>query len=500
MRVVFLCLAIAIGNLTVAQKNSSDLNQKVKEFEAYVKKSQQEWELPGLAVTIVKDGKVLSAKGYGVREIGTKNMVDAQTLFACASTTKAMTATCMGILVDEGKVKWENPVIDYFPEFELYDPFVTREIKIRDLFVHDTGVGNSDFLWTMMDIPSDEILKKMRDIKPSYSMRAGYIYQNIFYLAAGKVIEKVSGIPWSEFIQQRIFKPLGMNSTVPFKSMVTNNNQSTPHARIEGKIVGIQNSNADKIGPAGSVWSNVEDMSKWVICMLDSSRYTGGRLLSSKTWMEMFSPQIIIPKERFYASSRLTKPNWTTYGLGWFQHDYKGKKVNFHTGSLAGTIAIHGQLPEYNLGIYVYGNLENGEVRHALMYKAFDLFALDGTLDWSAELLKIYQGFWKQNEKQEKDFETKRVSGTKPSLPLTSYTGKYKDPLYGELVITMNGDSLIAQANNLIKATYSHWHYDTFRGWFEKKWYGKTSMTFAIAADGSISKVTCMGHDFQRAK
>jgi hypothetical protein len=216
--------------------------------------------------------------------------------------------------------------------------------------------------------------------------------------------------------------------------------------------------------------------------------------------MEIFSPQLIIPRDRFYASSRLTKPNWTTYGFGWFQHDYKGKKVNFHTGSLAGTVAIHGQLPEYNFGIYFFGNLENGEVRHALMYKAFDLFALGGTLDWSSELLKIYQGFWRQSEKQEKDFEAKRVMNTKPSFSLSNYAGKYKDPLYGELEITQVGESLTATANNQIKATYSHWHYDTFRGWFEKKWYGKTNLTFSLAADGSISKVTFMGYDFQRVK
>jgi CubicO group peptidase (beta-lactamase class C family) len=182
--------------------DAQTIESKVKEFDAYVEKSRNLYEVPGLAITVVKDGKVILKKGYGVRQLGTTNAVDTQTLFACASTTKAMTATCMAMLVDEGKVKWDDPVINYLPEFQLYDPSVTREIKIRDLFTHNTGIGNADFFWGSMHIPSDEILKKMKLVKPSYSLRSSFIYQNIFYLYAGKVIEKVSGLSWEEFIQK----------------------------------------------------------------------------------------------------------------------------------------------------------------------------------------------------------------------------------------------------------------------------------------------------------
>ncbi|MFZ5972683.1 MAG: serine hydrolase [Bacteroidota bacterium] len=495
-----LCGLLVIGLAIPAFAQKAPTEQQVKIFDAYAQQAMKDWQVPGMAVAVVKDGKVLLAKGYGVRELGTNHTVDAQTLFACASTTKAMTATCMGILVDEGKVKWDDPVIQYLPEFQLYDPYVTREIKIRDLFTHNTGVGNADFLWDIMNVPSDVVLHKMRDVKPSYSLRSSFIYQNIFYLAAGKVIEKVSGQPWNEFIRQRIFQPLGMARTVPFLKEVTDSNQTKPHYKVEGQITVITHTSADEIGPAGSVWSNIEDMSKWVACMLDSSKYAGGRLLSAQTWKEMFKPQVMVPPGQFYPTMQITQPNWTTYGLGWFQHDYKGKKVNFHTGSLAGAIAIHGQLPEARLGIYVFGNYDHAEVRHALMYKAFDLFALGGTRDWSADLLKLYGNIQAGWEKQQQAWEAKRVTGTNATLPLDAYAGTYTDPLYGEVVITVNGTELTAVANNHLKATFAHWHYDTFRGWYDKKWYGKANCTFTLGPDGQVAKVSFDGIDFGRAK
>lgn len=496
MKRVFSLLFLFSSIVVLAQK--SPLDKKVQDFEAYILKAQKEWEVPGMAVAVVKDGKVLLAKGFGVKELGTNQAVDAQTQFSCASTTKAMTAVCIGMLVDEGKLKWDDAVVTHLPEFQLYDPYITREIKIRDLLVHDTGLGNADFLWDIMKVSSDEILEKMRYVKPSYSLRSSFIYQNIFYLAAGKVIEKVSGKPWGVFVKERIFQPLQMTRTVPFIREADVTNQTKPHYNIEGKITVITHTVADEIGPAGSVWSSIDDMSKWMICMLDSSKYAGGRLLTKQTWMEMFKPQVIVPAEQFYPTMQLTKPNWTTYGLGWFQHDYKGKKVNFHTGSLAGAIAINAQLPEEKLGIYVFGNYDHAEVRHALIYKAFDHFALGGTRDWSADLLKLYKNINASYEKMQKDFEAKRVMDTKTTFELDAYTGTYTDPLYGSVVITREGNELKAVANNYLKASFTHWHYDTFRGWYDKKWNGKSTAIFVLGADGKIAKVNFDGIEFAR--
>jgi CubicO group peptidase (beta-lactamase class C family) len=491
---------VIISSCAFAQTKTQPVDKKIQEFDAYVQKARKEWEVPGLAVVVVKDGNVLLSKGYGVRELGTTNAVDSKTLFACASTTKAMTAACMGILVDEGKISWNDPVLKHLPEFQLYDPFVTREIRIRDLFLHNTGVGNADFLWGIMDIPSDDVLQKMRDVKPSYSLRSSFIYQNIFYLAAGKVIQKVSGKPWNVFIRERIFQPLGMTRTFPLIADVKDPNQTKPHYKVEGKITVIEHTNADEIGPAGSVWSCVDDMGKWMRVMIDSSKYSGGRLLSAATWTEMFKPQTLVPPGEFYPTATLTKPNWTTYGLGWFQHDYKGRKVNFHTGSLAGEIAIHAQLPDEKLGVYVFGNYDHAEIRHALVYKTFDLFALGGNRDWSAEFLKLYGNIQAGSDKEEKAFEAKRALNTKPSLELKEYAGTYSDPLYGTAAITLEGDQLTVEVNKFLRAKFSHWHYDIFRGWYDKKWYGKGNLSFSIGTDGSIKTVNVDGIVFTKEK
>ncbi len=493
-------LFVLLLSLITFTVQSQTLDVKIKEFDAYVESSRKLYQVPGLAITVVKDGKVIFKNGYGVRQLGTTNAVDTQTLFACASTTKAMTATCMAMLVDEGKIKWDDRVVDYLPDFQLYDPYVTRELRIKDLFTHNSGVGNTDFFWSIMKMPSDEVLAKMRLVKPSYSLRSSFIYQNIFYLAAGEVIEKVSGQPWSAFIQKRIFEPLQMTRTFPLLSQVKDSNQSQPHYFFDNSIAVIQRTNADAIGPAGSVWSCVDDMSKWALCMLDSSKYAGGRLVKPATWKKLFEPHVIVPANEFYPTATLTKPNWTTYSLGWFQQDYKRQKVNFHTGSLAGETAIHGQLPSEKLGVYVFGNFDHAEVRHALMFKAFDHFGLGGTRDWSGEFHTLYKNIQAGADKAEKKFESSRVANTKPSLTIDGYAGNYSSPLYGDLAITITGSSLQVNLNNTAKATLDHWHYDTFRGYFEKRWWGQTLATFSLNSDGKIKSVTVEGMEFAKAK
>jgi hypothetical protein len=281
--------------------------------------------------------------------------------------------------------------------------------------------------------------------------------------------------------------------------LVKDPNQSKPHYFVDNKITVIERTNADAIGPAGSVWSCVDDMSKWAICMLDSSKYAGGRLVKANTWKEMFNPQVMVPPGQFYPTAQITNPNWKTYSLGWFQQDYKGKKINFHTGSLAGETAMHGQLPDSKLAIYIFGNYDHAEVRHALMFKAFDLFALGGNRDWSSELFTLYKGLQEQGDKKEKDFEAARVANTKPTLPLDEYTGQFTDPLYGEVIITRENNELVMVANNFLKARVSHWHYDTFRGWFDKRWYGKLNVQFVLNVSGKVNSVVVDGLEFKRS-
>ncbi len=496
MKKSFFSLLLVLSSLFLSAQSYT---QQIKEFDAYIQQGMKDWEIPGMAVVVVKDNQVLLKKGYGVKELGKSDPVDINTLFVMASTTKAITAVGMGILVDEGKVKWNDRVIDHLPEFHLYDPYVTQELKIKDLFTHNSGVGNSDYLWTDMQIPSSEIISKMAMVEPSYSFRGGYTYQNIFYLIAGTIIEKISGMSWADYAKEKIFIPLGMTRSQPLKALTDGDpNRASPHDPINKKVTVIQHSNADAIAPAGAAWSTAEEVSKWVLCMLDSSKHTGGRLLTPATWTEIFTPQIIIPYSQFYPSKKFTQPNWTTYALGWFQHDYKGKKVNFHTGSLFGSIAIHGQLPEEKLGIYVFANYGNGELRHALMYKAFDLFALGGDRDWSKELLELYTTNRNASAKRAQEFIDARVLNTKPSHALEAYAGMYQDPLFGELVITVKGNKLEILLNNFKHANLEHWHYDTFRGPFEKVQYGNGLAQFLLDSKGKIVEVEFEGMKFRK--
>lgn len=497
---------LACGQLLIilqvtAQKKIVTPIDTIAVFDAYVKKSMKEWEVPGMAIVVVKDNRIVFKRSYGTRELGTNNLVDDQTLFICASTTKAMTATCMAMLVDEGKLNWDDPVTKFLPGFQLYDPYVTRELRVRDLFLHNSGVGNTDYLWSDNVLSSDEILQHMNLVKPEYSMRSGFIYQNVFYLIAGKVIEKISGKPWATFIHDRIFQPLGMKRTQADFSHIKDNNTTKAHYRIDSTVTLIEHDvNVNAIGPAGSVLSCIDDIALWLKCMLDSSKYDGGRLVKPTTWKELLKPQTIVTEAEFYPTQRITKPNFTTYAMGWFQQDYKGRKLNFHTGSLSGAVAIHAQMPEEKTGVYIFANLDHAELRHALMFKALDQFALGGDRDWSSEFLGLYTGIRKENEKKKKEMEAKRVLNTHPAFSLETYAGKFEDPLFGSVDIKFADGKLTALINKTSTGNLEHWNYDTFRFIDDKKWNGKSFMSFRLNTEGKISELVLDGTVFKKSQ
>ncbi len=478
------------------------LEKKIADFDTYIAKARQQWQVPGLAVAVVKDGKMIFAKGYGQRKLGNKAEVTPQTLYCIGSTTKAITAAAMGMLVDEGKVDWDDVVTEILPEFQLYDPYVTRALRIRDLFTHNAGLGNADFLWAYNDLTPDEILYQMRFAKPAYPFRGGYTYQNIMYLAAGKVIEKLSGTSWETFVKERIFNPLGMSRSVPLlKDALQQENISTPHHFVKGKITPIEDTSADAIAPAGAIWSSVEDMSKWMTFMLDSARVDNKRLISKETFAELLTPQVLVPSGSFYPTIALTKPHWTTYALGWFQHDYDGRFVSFHTGSLGGTIAIIGLMPDEKIGVYVLGNLDHAEVRHALMYKAFDTFGHKSSgRDWSSEMYDLYQRIRAEAEADQKRILDRKVPGTSPSLAIEEYTGSYFDRYYGKASIEYDNSVLVLKLSSKMKATLKHWHYDTFLGQFEMDWWPPALVKFEIGPFGKVESVQMGSRIFRKNK
>ena len=458
-------------------------------FDQYIHQALSLWKTPGLSVVVVKDDKVVFRKAYGVVELGKAAPFTTTTISVCASTTKAMTAVCMGMLVDEGKVKWTDRLQDVLPSFRLYDPYVTAELRVKDLFTHNAGLGNADMLW-IYGYSRDEILRRMRTLKPAYSFRSSFIYQNLMYVVAGELIHHLTGQSWEDFITQRLFTPLGMRHTyASFQRSAAEGSHEIPHFMINDSIQPIPSFTYDGVGPAGGVWSCADDMDKWMMFMLDSATTSDGRrLLTAGVYKELFKPQSIVTEEEFYPTQRLTHPHWTTYGLGWFQEDYRGKMVNFHTGSLDGAVAILGLVPSEHFGIYIFGNLDHSEVRHALMYKAMDLWGFhDNSRDWSTDFYALYKGLKDEAKKREKEKEASRLPNARPSLPLAAYTGKYTNETYGDAIITLSNDTLVMLLPNAIRMKLRPWNYDIFEGSFEYGWWDKSTVGFRLNSDGKVS-------------
>ena len=470
-------------------------------FREYVAAAVESWDATGLAIAVVTDGRTVFAEGFGVRELGSPARVDAHTRFAIGSTTKAMTAAAIGMLVDEGKVSWDDLVIDYLPWFRVDDPYVTSELTLRDLLTHRGGMGNADFLWYEREATTEEIVRAMALVEPAYSLRSSFIYQNIMYAAAGEVIEVVSGVPWSEFVRTRIFGPLGMTESVPLLAeTVGAPNMARPHYRIDGQTAVIENASVDPIPAAGSVWSSVTDMSKWLTMLLaEGVSVDGTRILSEATVEEMFRPQALVPSSQFYPTQQVTKPDWMTYGLAWFQHDYRGYKLDFHTGSIDGMIAIAGLIRDLDIGVYVLANRDHVEVRHALMYRALDQLIGGEVRDWSAELKPVYDGLEQQAQDARSRAAAARVEGTSPSLPLDAYVGTYRHPLYGSIIVTGTASgALRADIGPGQPGAVEHWNFDTFRVVLDARWRGAPLIGFTLGSDGKVTGLSNGGVRFSR--
>ncbi len=481
--IFLLCILLLCGQAGFTQANNATV------FEAYIKQALHLWKTPGISVAVVKDGKLVYKNGFGVTGLGKPDPFTTSTVSICASTTKAMTAVCMAMLVDEGKVKWTDKVSDVYPAFKLYDNYASSEITVKDLFTHNTGLGNADWFWVLGN-DLDTIIHRMRLLKPAYSFRSSFIYQNLMYMVAGEVIHHVSGKTWDDFIKERLFTPLGMNHTYPVYAQSLNEpSHITPHFIFDDSIVKpipyIDNKGIDA---AGGVWSCADDINKWMLFMLDSCMVNGKRLVKAESYKELFKPQSMVTAEQFYPTARATKPHWTTYGLGWFQEDYHGKMVQFHTGSLDGAVAILGLIPDEHFGIYIFGNLDHSELRHALMYKAMDLWCFhDNTNDWSGELYNLYKNIKLEAKKKQKEEEAKRVLNTHPSLALSEYAGKYNNEIFGKAEIVFANDTLLLKYPNNITLRLNHWNFDTFVGHFTYPWIDKTTVSFSLNQQGKIS-------------
>jgi CubicO group peptidase (beta-lactamase class C family) len=489
---LFLLLFVAPLSLR-AQAVATDA--RLKEIDEYAAKAMKDWKVPGFAMAIVKDDKVIFAKGYGVRKLGEPTPVDERTLFAIASNTKAFTAAAIAMLVDEGKLKWDDPATKYLPGFQLYDPYVTRELTVRDLLSHRSGLATfgGDLLWYDTTYKSDEILRRIRYLKPTSSFRSRYGYQNIMFLAAGQIVSNVTGKSWEQFIRERFLNPLGMSSTTTsITAFKSTDNVAAPHNELDGKIRIVRYSNVDSAGPAAALNSSVADMAQWIRLQLGRGKYEGKQFFSPQAAREMWSPQTIVPISEQSEKFNPTK-HFNTYGLGWFLSDYHGRKLVSHGGGLDGMVSQTAMMPEENLGVVVLTNSETS-LSSIMVSKVFDVFLGVPVRDWSAELLERAKQAKEAEKAEAQKQESERVTGTKPSLPLPGYTGAYGGELYGEAKVMEENGRLVLRlvpAPNFV-GDLEHWQYDTFRvKWRESVSYPfpKGFVTFTLNAQGKVDEM-----------
>ncbi len=468
-----------------------------KDLDAYVERVRKEFEVPGLALTIVKDGKVVVAKGYGVRKLGEPTPVDSKTLFGIASNTKAFTATALGLLVEEGKLEWDAPVVQYLPWFQLSDPYVTRELTIRDLLVHRSGLGlgAGDLLWwPPSNYNRKEIARRLRYIPLATSFRSAYAYDNVLYLIAGEVIETITGQTWEDFVASRILAKVGMTgSNVRHSEAGGGANVATPHAPIDGKVRPVAPFASDNTNPAGGINSSAEDMAKWMIVQLDSGRIAGGgRLFSPRTTRQLWAIVTPIPIGDPPPELAALRANFNGYALGFGVRDYRGKKVVSHTGGLPGYVSKVAMIPELKLGVAVLTNQESGAAFESITYRILDHYLGAPMYDWVAAYKKVRARVDSMTAAAEKRAVAGRDSLSRPSLPLSKYAGTYTDAWYGEVVITHDNGKLaihFAPTPSLV-GDLEHYQYDTFIArWHDRELRADAYVTFALNPDGSIDQV-----------
>jgi CubicO group peptidase (beta-lactamase class C family) len=472
-------------------------------LDAYVEQAMRDWHVPGLALAVVKDDSVVYMRGFGTRTVGRDEPVDAHTSFAIASTTKAFTSMAVAMLVDEGKLRWDDPVALHVPGFYVAaDPGLSGELTVRDLLSHRTGLPTADVLWYAAGSRSEDILRRMRYVRPFAQPRARYMYNNNAYMLAGMVVEHASGMPWAEFVRTRILRPLGMNETLTgISGLDARGNVATPHVEVRDTVRPIQYLDFDNIGAAGSMNSSVHDMVKWMRLQLAGGVLPGGeRMVSERQHGEMFTPQFLIPQAQYYPAARLARPNFTAYGLGWFMQDYRGRKLALHTGSIDGMSALLALVPQERLGMVVYLNLDHAELRHALMYRIVDAFLGAEPRDWSTELRAVYAPFAEQERAATREAESRRVAGTRPSLALEAYAGTFADPdsLHPGVTVRAEGGKLVATMGAGVTGEMEHWHYDGFRVRWSNLLMGDDYVAYTINPEGKAQWMRLGGRTLNR--
>ena len=476
------------------------------DFAQRVEAARTQIGVPGMACAIVEDGRVTFAKGFGVKALGKSDRVDSDTIFPTGSTGKAVTVAALAVLVDQGRIAWDDRVIDRLPGFQMYDPWVTREMTIRDLLVHRSGLGlgEGDLLFVpRTNLSRAESVRRLRYLKPATSFRSGYAYDNVLYMVAGQLIESVSGETWERFVADHVLKPAGMlRSTSDEDARFATVNRAQPHARMNGGLRGAGDQELlderDELGrtaaPAGGLAVSANDMARWLLIQLDGGKLPGGtgRLFSDAAHVEMWRPVVVQPIAERPPALKPTQPSFSTYALGWDVEEYRGAKVIWHGGAVFGFLTAVVLLPDKNVGFSIQINSEDGEIVRGLMYELLDHYLGLPRTDWVASYRAEKQRKVSEALATLKARSAAKSAGAGPSMPLERYTGTYKDAWYGNIEVTLVDGNLRIDFKSTPRmgGVLEHWQYDTFVTRFDDKTIEPAYVTFGLDADGKIDRVT----------
>jgi CubicO group peptidase (beta-lactamase class C family) len=467
-------------------------------FDDFVERVMERFEVPGLSVAIVKDGDVVLTRGYGVRTLGSPERVDANTLFGIASNTKVFTATALGILVEDGLLEWDAPVVDYLPAFQMYDPWVTRHITVRDLLVHRSGLGlgaGDLMFWPPSTFTRPELVQRLRYIPPATSFRSAYAYDNVLYPVAGEVIAAVSGMSWEDFVSSRIFAPAGMSgSDIRLSHPDSVPNAAMTHARVEGVVRAVSPYLGDVVNPAGGIFSNATDMARWVMVQLDSGRVaTGGRVFGPAVTREVWKPVTAIDFGDPPPELAPLRHSFQFYALGIGVSDYRGERLLSHTGGLPGYLSQVSFIPSAGVGVVVLTNQESGEAFSAITNHVLDHYLDAPEWDWLAGYGAVKERGDARLAASEARSRAERDEDSTPSLPLDRYADTYRDVWYGDIDIQMEGDGLVMRFSRSpdLVGDVVHWQHDTFLvRWHKRELRADAFVTFTLTPEGTIAHAT----------
>lgn len=490
---LFIAILVTLTSLRPAQPQSAPPS----DLDAYVARALKTFEVPGLSIAIVKDGKTILAKGYGVRKLGASTPVDENTLFGIGSNTKAFTSAALASLVDAHKISWDDPVYQRLPGFQMYDPYVSHEMTIRDLLTHRSGMGlgEGDLLfWPHTTYTRDDIIYRLRFMKPASSFRSHFAYDNLMYIAAGQILPAVTGQSWEDYIREKILVPLGMNATnLSNAAFKPTDDYAFPHSKVDGRLQVIEFVNLDNAGPAGSINSSATEMAKWVTLQLAHGKFPNSeqRLFSEAQSREMWSPQTILPTGDRPGPLAALSPKFADYALGWGLRDYHGRKLVGHAGGVAGFVSRVMLVPEENLGVVVLTNAEQSGAFDSILYHVLDHYLGVPPTDW----ITAFKDSRDEQEKAAMQLMTdsdKRKDAMKAPLPLTEYAGVYHDAWYGPATIRLEKDQLVFTLDHTPKAIadLQIWQYDTFKAHFRDRTIEDALVTFALNAAGRVDHFT----------